>query len=105
MEVFTMLRLTDTERTFDVLDELRRQMERVWTDFDDAHGFWRAPTRGRNLATAAWPAVNVYDQGDKIALYADVPGVAVKDIALTLHDGVLTISGERKLEVPQGFTA
>lgn len=97
-------RLSDSERTFDLLDELRRQMDRVWSDFDDSHGVWRVASP-RNLSSAAWPAVNVFDDGDKLVLHADIPGVAAKDVELTLHDGVLTLKGERKVEAPAGYAA
>lgn len=36
-------RLTDLDRSFDVLDELRRQMDRVWNDYDGSWGVARTP--------------------------------------------------------------
>lgn len=96
-------RLTDFDRTFDVLDELRRQMDRVWNDYDGAWGIARAPTQA--LSAAAWPRLNVLDTGEDLVVTADVPGMTEKDLEVSLEDGVLTIGGERKALAPEGYTA
>lgn len=90
-------RLTDFNGTFDLLEEVRRQMDRVWDDFD------RAPARAPMAATAGFPRVNLFDTGAELVVEADVPGLADKDIELTLHDGVLTLAGERKIAPPEGY--
>jgi HSP20 family protein len=36
-------------------------------------------------------------------LEADLPGLGEKDVQLTIHQDVLTLSGERKQDVPQGW--
>jgi HSP20 family protein len=87
-------RLTDFHGTFDLLDEVRRQMDRVWEDFD-------APSAS---APVAWPRLNLFDTGAALVVEADVPGLTEKDIELTLDDGVLTLAGERKLAAPEGYT-
>jgi HSP20 family protein len=85
--------LSDFERTFTAVDELRRRMERVLGDVDaDA------------LATdTQWPRTNVYDSGQALVLTAEVPGLRDKDIDVSLNQEVLTLSGQRKVETPQGF--
>lgn len=48
-------------------------------------------------ATAEWtPAVDIEEYADKFVLYADVPGVDLKSIEVTLEKGVLTLSGNRE---------
>ncbi|HTR80805.1 MAG TPA: Hsp20/alpha crystallin family protein [Bacteroidota bacterium] len=42
------------------------------------------------------PRLNVVEHKDHIQLVAEIPGVSKEDVKLQLHDGVLTISGERK---------
>ena len=96
-------RLTEFDRTFDVLDELRRQMGRVWDDYDSTWG--GAPTAAQTLSGAVWPRVNVLDAGANVLVTADVPGLTEKDIEVTLEDGVLTVAGERKPFVPEGYAA
>jgi HSP20 family protein len=54
--------------------------------------------RGRPEANWA-PAVDVYETDEgALVVSAELPGVDAKDVNLTLEDGVLTISGDRKFE-------
>lgn len=41
--------------------------------------------------------VDVYDDGDHFTVRAEVPGVGREDLRIELNDGVLKISGERKV--------
>ena len=45
---------------------------------------------------SAFPYINVTEFKDEIQVLAEVPGVPKDGIKLAFHDGVLTISGERK---------
>ena len=48
-------------------------------------------------ATAEWtPAVDIEEYADKFVLYADVPGVDLNSVEVTLEKGVLTLSGSRE---------
>jgi HSP20 family protein len=49
-------------------------------------------------ATNFVPAVDVYEDEHSITLSAELPGINEKDVAISLENGVLTISGERKME-------
>jgi HSP20 family protein len=44
------------------------------------------------------PAVDLYEDKDNVIVKAEVPGMKKEDIDVSLHEGTLTISGERKLE-------
>jgi HSP20 family protein len=44
------------------------------------------------------PAVDVYEDQHSITVSAELPGVNDKDVNISLENGVLTISGERKME-------
>lgn len=44
------------------------------------------------------PAIDVRANETEIVFTADVPGLKDKDLEITLHDGVLSIKGERKYE-------
>jgi HSP20 family protein len=49
--------------------------------------------------TLGWaPAIDVVDRKDEVVLRADLPGMIQKDVELTVQNGNLTISGERKEE-------
>ncbi len=41
------------------------------------------------------PAVDIREDEDRFVIYADVPGVAARDIQVNMENGILTISGER----------
>lgn len=54
------------------------------------------PANGSAPAELAWvPAVDVEEREDGIRLAFEVPGVAPDAIEITVHDGALTVSGER----------
>ena len=57
----------------------------------------------RNAQTAeAWsPALDVYEDKDNFVIHAELPGFKREDIEVSLHDGTLTLSGERKAEARQ----
>ena len=58
-----------------------------------------ARRRGDNEALSNWsPLVDVYEDAEGVTLTAELPGVDPKQVDLKVEDGVLTISGERKLE-------
>jgi HSP20 family protein len=95
-----MLRqLGDYDRTFSMLDELRRRMDRMWQDWDADE-----PGLSTQLSSSqAWPRVNVFDTGSALVLKADVPGVHEKDLQISINQGALSISGERKGDAPEGY--
>lgn len=43
-----------------------------------------------------FPPINLWQGGDAVTICAELPGVEAGDIAITVKDNVLTISGERK---------
>jgi HSP20 family protein len=44
------------------------------------------------------PAVDILEEEDAIVLKAELPGVKPEDVDITIENGMLTISGERRLE-------
>jgi len=95
-------RFSDFDRTFNVFDELRRKMDRVWDDYEPDV----PEARDLSFSTfSAWPKVNVYDATDSLVLTADIPGVTEKDVQITLTADSLTLAGDRKSTVPEGYTA
>jgi len=51
-----------------------------------------------NLLSNSTPALDVYEDKDSFVVKAELPGMKKEDIDVSLHDGVLSISGERKNE-------
>lgn len=53
-----------------------------------------------DAAAADWtPAVDIKEEAERFVIHADVPGVDPKDIEISMEDGVLSLSGERKSAV------
>jgi HSP20 family protein len=49
-------------------------------------------------ATRFIPLVDVYEDEHNVVLSAELPGVEQQDLSITVENGVLAISGERKME-------
>lgn len=72
-----------------------RELARMEREMEDLFGRVEWPWR----AERGWvPAVDMVDAKDEIVLRADLPGMDEKSIDVTVQDGALTISGERKEE-------
>jgi HSP20 family protein len=96
-------RFGDASRDFALLDEFRRRMDRVWEDMDSS---WSgSASSGRGYSSSAWPRLNLYDEGSNLVLKADVPGLSEKDVHVTLNESGISISGERKVAAPEGYSA
>lgn len=95
----------DFDRTFAMMDELRRRMDRALGDFD-AHPA-RASLRGDFDRLPRWasqgPRIHLFDSGQAFVVKADLPGVTDKDLQISLNQDVLTLSGERKPDAPEGY--
>ena len=62
--------------------------------------------RTRGTAFSGWsPALDLYQNNDNVIAVAELPGMRREDIQISLHDGTLTISGERKRESSNGEKA
>ena len=76
---------------YDVQSEMNRM-------FDEMFGnMTRRGDQGRRSGEWA-PAVDVVNKDGDLVVRAEIPGVRPEDVDVTVHEGVLTISGERKIE-------
>ena len=54
------------------------------------------------LTTASFvPAVDVYEDAEKVVLKLEVPGIEEKDLDIRVENHTLTVKGERKAEAKQ----
>jgi HSP20 family protein len=67
--------------------------------------FWSSFAREGQLFTGWSPALDLYQSSDNLIAVVELPGMRKKDIDISLHDGTLTISGERKRESRGGEQA
>jgi HSP20 family protein len=75
------------------LSRMQREFDRLFNDFFPA----AAPAEGNGKRS--WiPSVDLSETKDAYKVHLDVPGIAKEDITINYHDGVLTVSGERKSE-------
>lgn len=56
------------------------------------------PTRSIESFGDWSPALDAFEDKDKYVVSLELPGLKKEDINVTVHDGVLTVSGERKSE-------
>ena len=78
---------------YDMQSEMNRMFDEVFGGLARRGGQQQVdqPTR--------WaPALDVLQEDGDIVVRAELPGVKLEDVDITLHNGVLTISGERKAE-------
>jgi HSP20 family protein len=52
--------------------------------------------RGSQLMSGWTPAMDLYEDKNNLYLEAELPGMKREDIEVSLHEGTLSISGERK---------
>jgi len=55
-------------------------------------------TRGSHLLSGWTPALDMFEDKDNVYVRAELPGMKKEEIDLSLHNGTLSISGERKQE-------
>jgi HSP20 family protein len=93
-----LTRWNDLSR-FAGLEEFRRHINRAFEEADYPRWWQQTNMSSERM----WPALNLYDEGDKLVLDAEVPGLANEDNHLSINQNVLSISGERKVEAPEGY--
>lgn len=74
----------------DPFELMRREMERMMGD--------RYQALGPAFQPGFAPAIDVRSTETGLEITAELPGVAETDIALDLHEDLLTLSGEKKTE-------
>jgi HSP20 family protein len=61
--------------------------------------FFRSGREDDELSLGAWhPAVDMFDNDDKIVIKAELPGMNKKDFSVDVKDRVLTLSGQRSYD-------
>jgi len=86
-----LTRFRDFPAVFSPFDLLAREMDRAFADAD------------RRVAPADGPRINVYEDDKGFVLHAELPGATEQDVQLTVEDDVITLTGTRKVEPPQGY--
>ena len=66
---------------------------------------WATQNRQSQLFTGWAPALDLYQTNDNVVALVELPGMRKEDIEISLHDGMLTIAGERKTSASNGEEA
>ena len=67
--------------------------------------FWSSFARQGELFSGWSPALDLYQNNNNVVAAIELPGMRKEDIEISLHDGTLAISGERKSEPSNGEKA
>jgi HSP20 family protein len=78
---------------YDAHSEVNRLLDEMFG------GLGRRPASRRAQAPAEWaPSVDVLPKDGDLVVRAEMPGVKPEAVEVAVHNGVLTISGERKVD-------
>ena len=75
-------------RLTDLRDEIDRLFESPLTEW----------ARASNLLSGWSPALDIYEDKDNLFVKVELPGMKREEIDVSIHEGSLSISGERKSE-------
>jgi HSP20 family protein len=91
--MFTFSPMFRRPESYADLSQLQRQVDALFSD-------WLRPQQRR----VAGPAFDVFDDGERYRLVADVPGMKAEDLEVEATEDGLAIRGTRKVEAPEGFS-
>lgn len=76
---------------------MNKELENLFEDFA-APWFGRKAGEQETAGMTWMPDVDLSESKDGYILKAELPGVAKEDVKVTMNEGVVTISGEKKME-------
>jgi HSP20 family protein len=95
----TMTRFVPLRTPFEDVVALQKSLNSIFNEFAGS-SIAKEPAEGS--ATVSFvPAVDVYEDAQKVVLKLEVPGVKAGDLDIKLENQRLTIKGERKFEGEQ----
>lgn len=83
---------------------MKMQRWNPFREFDDwfrdyHHGMLRQLGEPHTVTGSDWlPAVDILENSEEYQIKVEIPEIRKEDVKLTVNNGLLTISGERKLE-------
>lgn len=83
---------------FEEIEKVRSEMDRFLDTF-----LFGVPQKGDSWEKAEWlPAVDVAETNNEVVVNVEAPGMDPKEFEISLKEGTLTISGEKKQEKVEG---
>jgi HSP20 family protein len=93
----TMTRFVPLRTPFEDVVALQKSLNSIFNEFAGP-SITTEPSEGSTAAASFVPAVDVYEDAQKVVLKLEVPGVKAEDLDIKLENQRLTIKGERKFE-------
>jgi HSP20 family protein len=84
----TMTRFVPLRTPFEDVAGLQKRLNSIFNDF----------AMPDNSSASFVPAVDVYEDAEKLVLKLEIPGVKTEDLDIKLENQTLVITGERKFE-------
>lgn len=88
-------------RPRDPFAKMTQEMDRLFESFVPNA---RVRARRFNAPRAAFPALNVWNDDEAVHAETELPGVKLEDIEVSTTNNLLTITGSRSIEYPEGST-
>jgi HSP20 family protein len=85
-------------RYMDQFSAFRNEMDRLFESFFTGVPALSSLRQSFPAAQALTPAWDVKETEKELVVKAELPGIDEKDVQLTIHDGVLSLRGEKKME-------
>ena len=79
---------------FDQFERMSREMEAMFGDRGGARGI-------RSVTAGNYPAINIGASPKQVDVYVFAAGADPKSLDISLQQNLLTVSGERKFELPE----
>ena len=76
-------------------------VDKTLAEIDRMFGTSGLPLNFRSVPRGTFPAVNLYDQGNKVVLTAEIPGIKTEDLDLAVLNDSVTLKGQRRNEVKE----
>ena len=78
------------------IDDFMTRMQRL---IGSQHALARGPADKELMTIADWaPACDIQETTEAFLVHAEIPDVKKEDVKVTVHEGVLTLAGERRSE-------
>ena len=95
-----LMNVHDFDKMFNAMDFLQRRILGTPAGYESGRPLlssWNMPQPG--------PSTNLYDRGENLEMTFEVPGMGKDDLNIKIQGNYLEVSGQRKADAPEGYSA
>ena len=81
---------------FSLMRRLNEDMDRLFEGFWGSSPFGSGGWPASLTQSTTWPEIEVHQEGDRLVIQADLPGLKREDVSVEVRDQELFITGERR---------